>query len=196
MRPDLKSYKVTGGGLSIMQMELTEDSKQNLRKAADAFASKHRLTFVYADSGSPPTQIEADYARLYAIVSLAIEQSYFNAKLPHKAGYFDWSLGPGVAPLAEAFRANYALFITYRGYRSTIGRQIVSTATTVVGSFTGFPMILGPLNSSGLACLVDLRSGDIVWANRLRVQLSNLDDQQDARHIVDNLLKGFPKVKG
>jgi hypothetical protein len=106
--------------------------------------------------------------------------------LRNKHGKFDWTLGPGVADLRQATGADYALFTYIRDSYTTGGRA----AMRVIG----FLLLGGDIGGGvqvGLASLVDLRTGQVVWHNLLLDQTGDLRDPAGARETAGDLLKGI-----
>jgi hypothetical protein len=81
--------------------------------------------------------------------------------LPSKDGKFDWSLGPSVVAISRSHEADYALFLFVRDSYASAGRVAVIVVAALLGA--GVP---GGAQV-GFASLVDLKTGNIVWFNRL-----------------------------
>jgi hypothetical protein len=123
----------------------------------------------------------AEVLRLHRAVSQAVLAHHFGArKLPSKEGRLEWSLGPDVALLRERSGADFALFIWIRD-------------TYASGARKAFGLGLGGGVQSAHASLVDLKSGDIVWFNRLRRLSGDLRESELAAETLDALLAEFPK---
>ena len=136
------------------------------------------------------TEDEIKYETLHSAVgtSLLIHH-YGTMTLPSKNGAFDWSLGPGVSSLADRYEADYALFSFYRDYQASGGR----VAFAILAAAAGVGVATG--SESGFASLVDLRTGDIVWFNRVIMGGGELRDEEGAKKTVANLLGTLPQPK-
>ena len=91
-----------------------------------------------------------------------------------------------MAALREATGADYALFTYVRDSYSSGGR----VAMRVIG----FLLLGGDVGGGyqiGLASLVDLRTGQVVWHNLLVDQTGDLRDEAGARETTEDLLKGL-----
>ena len=138
---------------------------------------------------TPPERRVRQLELLNQAVSLSILQySGNNSRLRNKHGKFDWSLGPGVAELGQITGADYALFTYLRDSYSSSGR----VAMRVIGVVLLGGDIGGGLQV-GLASLVDLRTGQVVWHNLLLDQTGDLRTPAGANETAADLLKGFPK---
>ena len=108
--------------------------------------------------------------------------------LPTKGKNLDWSLGPGVTALRDHYNGDYALFVYVRDSYSSPGR----TAVIILGAIAGIGVQGG--TQVGFASLVDLRTGKIVWFNRLISSTGSLKEDKPAAATVKNLLAGLPLV--
>jgi len=105
--------------------------------------------------------------------------------LPSKKGKYDWSLGPEASAIARSQNANYAMFIYVRDSYSTGGRVLVIALTAI--------MSLGQVglpggSQVGFASVVDLKTGDIVWFNRMVRGRGDLRTPDPARETVNALV--------
>ena len=165
MPPDVELYELTAGGLTEPQAQWTEAAKGNLADAITAIIEERDADLVpFAAVGDDPltphpyTQV----VKLHEAVGRTIlVHGYLpGLSLPTRKDRFDWSLGPDVVPMGEAYQADYALFVYARESFSTSGR----VALVIIGALLGAYVPGG--QQVGFASLVDLRSGDLVWFNQ------------------------------
>jgi len=107
--------------------------------------------------------------------------------LANKEGRFDWTLGETVGPLRKDYEADYALFVTYRQLTSSGGRALLSAA-----AFFLFGQLSPTSQSIGLASLVDLHNGRVIWTNVLRGQGFDVSKPDTVRDRFEELLSGMP----
>jgi hypothetical protein len=107
--------------------------------------------------------------------------------LPSKKGKFDWSLGPEAAAIARSQNADYAMFLFVRDSYMTGGRA----ALIVVAAAFGIGLQGG--SQVGFASVVDLKTGDIVWFNRLGRQSGDLRTPEVAGETVNALVRDSMK---
>ena len=89
-------------------------------------------------------------------------------------------------PLHDKFDAQYALFLWVRDSYASAERRAAMVAMAFLGvSMSGGVQI-------GYASLVDVRSGKVVWFNRLARGRGDLRDAPAAQATVKELLSGFP----
>ncbi|HUN46718.1 MAG TPA: hypothetical protein VMU85_09365 [Stellaceae bacterium] len=193
MPPDVQLSELDAGGVLEPKADWTEAAKRDMVTAFHAQGTERNLVMVdYDESKLPPDKAEALHSvtKLYAAVGLSIfAHQYPGAlQLPTKQHSFDWSLGPSVAVLREQYGADYALLTYARDSYSTGGRialQVVAAAVVGVGIPGGTQL--------AFVSLIDLRTGDIIWYNRLLRQTGDLRGEKAARGTVATLMERFPK---
>lgn len=191
MPPDVELYELTAGGLTEPQAQWTEAAKGNLADAITAIIEERDADLVpFAAVGDDPltphpyTQV----VKLHEAVGRTIlVHGYLpGLSLPTRKDRFDWSLGPDVVPMGEAYQADYALFVYARESFSTSGR----VALVIIGALLGAYVPGG--QQVGFASLVDLRSGDLVWFNQATAAIGDLREPDSARTAAGNLLDDLP----
>ena len=91
-----------------------------------------------------------------------------------------------MAAIRDHYHGDYALFVFVRDSYSSAGRQAVIVAAALFGvGVQGGQQI-------GFASLVDLRTGRVVWFNRLASQYGSLKEEKPAAETVKHLLEGMP----
>lgn len=187
MTPDVKYYLWTASGMTELQAEWTESARKNFVDASKSFAAEHNADLVVMGKAVGNDQLVRRYENLHAAVGNTILTNYFGgARLPSKAGGFDWSLGPGIAEIGERYSADYAMFVFYRDYQSSGGRVAMSVLVGVLGG--------GMATSAefGFASLVDMETGDVVWFNTVTAGAGELRNPAGATATVNKLFKDLP----
>lgn len=191
---DIELSEMLVGGAAEPRKEWTEAARRLYPQAARGTLQSQGIVmrpdfYLPADAG-PENRLRQLHL-LNQAVSLSILQ-YSRAStsstggLRNKHGKFDWTLGPGVAELRQATGADYALFTYIRDSYTSGGRAAMR--------IVGFVLLGGDIGGGtqiGLASLVDLRTGQVVWHNLLLDQTGDLRDQAGARETADDLLKGI-----
>jgi hypothetical protein len=177
---------LTAGGADAPRADWTKTAIDLTAKDIAAALSSRGIAVAKADTAASPR--ESQIVKLNSAVGQAIllHLYYSPIKLPEKGDVLDWTLGPGAGLLREKYHGDYALFIHLRDSYSSTGRQalIGVAALLLVPVPGGF--------QSGFASLVDLRTGKIVWFNRLLSVNGDLRNEDDARDTVGELLQGLP----
>lgn len=190
MPPDIELYELLASGLQEPRADWTEAAKRNV---AAAIADVLRLENAELLDYRPPTADEATERRHTQLIKLhdAVGTSILNfqyvpKRLPSKKGAFHWTLGSGAAQLQREFGADYALFVFLRDSYSSEGRKALMVGLALLGiGVSGGTQV-------GFASFVDLKTGDIVWFNRLISTVGDLRTLEPAREAVEELLSGHP----
>ena len=189
VEPDIELYAIGVGGMTEPRKEWTEAAKREFPEAARQMLASQgillRPDFYLPKDAGPENELRQLHL-LNQAVSISILNYGRSGSLRNKHGKFDWTLGPGVSALREATGADYALFTYIRDSYTSGGR----VAMRVIG----FLLLGGDIGGGmqmGLASLVDLRTGQVVWHNLLVDQTGDLRDPAGARETAGDLLKGI-----
>jgi hypothetical protein len=184
--PDIELSELTAGGVNAPRADWTGDAINLTRKDVTDTLAARGVSVIEADTGANAR--ESQIVKLNSAVGQAIllHLYYSPIKLPQKGDALDWTLGPGVNVLRDKYGGDYALFIHVRDSYSSTGRQalIGVSALLLIPVPGGF--------QSGFASLVDLRTGQIVWFNRVLSVNGDMRNPDDARDTVGELLQGLP----
>lgn len=191
IEPDIELSEVMAGGMSEPRQEWTAVARRLYPQAAQEALARQGIAMrpdylLPADAG--PDDPRRQLTLLSQAVSMSILQfsrSSGTGPLRNKHGRFDWSLGPGVSVLREATGADYGLFTYVRDSYASGGRTAMRIAgLLLLGGDIGGGMQVG------VASLVDLRTGQVVWHNLLVDQSGDLRNLAGARETANLLLKG------
>ena len=203
VEPDIELYEVLAGGGQEPRQAWTESARKLYPEAVREILQRRGVAMA-PDFAIPAADGHDDRLRQLYLLNQAVSISILQyssrststtAGLRNKHGRFDWTLGPGVSALREATGADYALFTYIRDSYTSGGRA----AMRVIG----FLLLGGDIGGGyqiGLASLVDLRTGQVVWHSLLVDQAGDLRDAPGARETAEDLLKGLndkpPKAAG
>jgi hypothetical protein len=181
--PDVVLSELTTGGISEARADWTAAGKDFIKSDIGTFMASKNIDAVPSGDITDPRELQL--IKLHGAVGVAIlENGILN--LPTKGKNFDWTLGPGAAALRDHYGCDYALFVFMRDSYSSAGRTAMIIGAAILGiGIQGGQQI-------GFASLVDLRSGRIVWFNRLASSNGSLKDAKGANDTVANLLSGMP----
>ena len=186
MPADVELFEVSTGGVTEPRADWTEIAERHLQDGLRTRKSK--LGAQVSEYRHENDETVAAVLRLHRAVSQAVVTHHFGSlKLPTKEGRLDWSLGPDAAPLRLRTGADYALFTWIRDAYASDARK----AAMLVGALFGVPLAGGV--QLAYASLVDLRSGELVWFNRMRRMTGDLREAEAAQETLGALLAGFPE---
>lgn len=191
MPPDIQLFELTAGGLEEPRADWTQHAKQYFM---DALHNKLETTEDATALYEPPlndfeqAHVHRQLTKLHETVGNAILlHDYLTyAVLPTKKDKFEWSLGRNVQSLRDRYYADYAMFIFIRDSYSSGGRAALIIGAALLGAS------LPGGQQRGFASLVDLKTGNIVWFNRLQRETGDLRKPAPARETMEYLLKGCP----
>ncbi len=192
--PDVSVVEVTIGGVGEKDAQWSRQAKDNLLAALRAQAGKGNLFELVALPEL--TQEEKDvldaHAAMFELVAANASEyglstdSFWKAR----ASQLRYTVGPGLAFLAEKSGADAALFISAEDAVSTGGRVAVLLATVLM---FGMPA-LAPGYSYLAAGLVDLASGDLLWNNfDWNIARRDLRKPQDAEGLLTEVFSSLPR---
>ena len=186
VQPDVQLAELTAGGVTEPRADWTQTAQGFIAKDIATHFSTTGAEVVHADNLENPH--DAQLAKLHGVVGQSILLHLYTPvlKLPNKGNALDWTLGPGTTDMRERYGADYALFIFVRDSYASAGRVAFIIGAAILG--VGVP----GGQQIGFASLVDLRTGDIVWFNRLLSATGDLRTEEPAQRTVDNLIKDLP----
>lgn len=190
VEPDIELYELLAGGAQEPRKIWTENARRLYPQAAREVLAVQGITlgrdfYLPADAG-PDNRLRQLHLLNQAVSMSILQYGGRGSRLRSKRGKFDWSLGPGVSELRQATGADYALFTYIRDSYTSGGR--------VAMRLIGLVLLGGDIGGGvqiGLASLVDLRSGQVVWHNLLIDQAGDLRTPAGARETTDDLLRGI-----
>ena len=188
MTPDVELYEMQASGILEPKTEWTKQAKTHVVAALNKQIQNSGAKIIQYRS---PASLEREQAHhrllsLHRAVGGAIRQHRVGIlALPSKQGRLDWTLGPGVQALREEYDADYAFFLHVRDSYASAGRG----AVVLAGILLGVPVAGG--QQLGFVSLVDLRTGQVVWANQT-FGGGDIRTPEPANKVVQDLLTEFP----
>lgn len=181
MRPDVELYEVSGGGVLAPRADWTRDAARFLEQGI-----RSRRPEVGAAALAPDEALIRVLQLHRAVSSAVVIHHYGRLKLASKAERLDWSLGADAEVLQRRSGADYALFTWVRDSYASPARKAAMVVAALVG--------MGASGGAQLAyaSLVDLRTGRLVWFNRISRLRGDLRDAAGADETLDALLADFP----
>jgi len=190
--PSVAVYEIGAGGQPALKPDWTEAARGHVASALEAAFAAGRATIVPYEAPEIAERRAAhiQVTKVHMLVAQTIVRHEYGDdkfRLPSMAGRFDWSVGPGAAVIREdSGDADYALFVEFIEGHTSGGRVAMNVAAAVLGG----SIVTGA--HTGVASLVDLRTGDVVWFHRNRQRGGDLRTPEAARRSVGALLQGLP----
>lgn len=191
MPPDVELSELTAGGLLEPKADWTQQAKAHVIGALREELQARGTPVVYQPPTNSPEEEAAytQFVKLHDAVggAILVHKYIYVHRLPTKEGKFDWSLGRGVGRLREQAGADYALFVFLRDSYSSPGRVVLIVGAALLG------VVFPGGQQHGFASLVDLRTGNIIWFNRLLDPGGDLRTPEPARKAIKTLLTDLPQ---
>ena len=107
------------------------------------------------------------------------------------AGGRDYRISPSELESLRSFGTDYAIIIQLSSNRATAGRQAVAFLGALAGAY------VETSNSQFRSALIDLRDGQVKWANFDNLAIDDIGDVLNAspekwEESVSHLMSGFP----
>lgn len=189
--PDVSVSEISAGGVVEKIPEWSKLARDNVAAALRHVGQGPRLRLAELPPLSADEQHSLDqHVALYNVVAANVHNnSLAGGELWEKrlkSGLTDYTVGPGLAFLADRTGADTALVVIARDAESSGGRK----AMFVLGAMFGVGLPLG--QSFVVAGLIDLRTGRVLWQSFDRSVSANLRQAQDADKLVEGLFKSYP----
>lgn len=196
VEPDIELTLVTAGGLQEPRREWSDNARRLYPAAVGRLlalnGTDQKPDFDIPDDLPPPSRL-GQVLRLNEAVAMSIAvYTRPGSYLATKNQTLDWTLGPGVEELRKATGADYALFTYIRDSYASDGRTALRMLGFIAGAAMGTVLDIGGGQLVGVATLVDLRTGQVVWFNLLAKQSGDLREPGGAEKAVAQLLGGMP----
>jgi len=191
---DVVCAQVTAGGVAEPRADWTEAARANVEAALErAFAARGADLITYDRSTITPARAQAHDRVLKLNEAVGMSIYFMQDYLPTKRAVFEWSVGEGARSLGEDFDADYALFVFLRDSHASAGLVGMNVLKGVL-ALGGIPVGMTTGVHFGFAQLVDLRTGQVFWFNKMTDMgpQADLRTGPDAERSVGRLLQGCP----
>ena len=186
---DVELSVLTAGGALEPRADWTEMARDHMTSSIKGYQESNGADLILFNDDKDNSVEIAELEALHSVVgnSIFLHHYFPMHHLPSKQGALDWSLGSTVSAFKDEYDADYALFVLVRDSYSSPGR----VAAMIVGAALGVGV--GGGFQVGFASLVDLRTGKVVWFNRLLNGSGDIRTAATAEHTVKLLLAGMPR---
>jgi hypothetical protein len=179
------AFEVDASDERTVKEDATDAMRDNVDAAVRAQAASRGLRVVARELDDQDQAVKSLYGRLWrwsAKVSLEIAAQATGRRDFGRKSVGDWRFPGNVAPLGPALQADTALSIFVRDTTESTGRRILAGMS---GSYSYWKKI-------GVACLVSLHDGRMLWCETKVDAWRDLRDPQTATAAITDLLAGLP----
>jgi len=192
MTPDVELSTLTAGGLKEPNALWTATATNYVTEISTQYFQKmgYDVSLYKAKANSVAEKTGQDLINLHGAVGLSIMLYQQNSmfQLPTLSnGKFDWQLGATTNKLRDTYGADYGLFVYLRDSYSSGSRV---AAQFLVAALFGASIPGG--QQLGFASLVNLKTGEIEWFNRIFSTTGDLRTFDAALKATDALLIDIP----
>ena len=184
---DVELFSISAGGVQEPRADWTQSAQKFMTQAL--IKKKESMGLQSSQMTESQADGVAELLSLHGAIASSINLHHFGPlALPTKQGKLDWSLGDGVKLAGETTGADYALFVWMRDSYASAERKAAMIGMALLGiGLSGGVQV-------GYASLVDLKTGQIVWFNRLIRASGDMREQEPAKLSIDLLLENFPAL--
>lgn len=182
---DFEVRQVTAGGVPETLADESELACRNLDEAVGRWLTEHPAyrPVRYPDLSDDEESLVREHIALF---NVAMNEAWTMIR-QYRRGPFDYTVGDGLAFVAERTGADKAIIVAGARLKSTGGRTAMK--------FLEFLLYgaLSPLEQSFLSAgIIDLHSGRIEWANLENVSGEDVEVLSEACDAVDTLMAVYP----
>lgn len=193
--PDVTVSEISAGGVMEKMPKWSQRASHNVSNALRRVGMGPKLHF--ADLPALNAEEQHTLEQHVALFDIVATQVHLNSLRGGelwakrlKSGLTDYTLGPGLAFLADKTGADTALMVIARDAESSGGRK----AMVVIGALFGVGMPVG--RTFAVAGLVELRSGRLLWQSYDVNVSTDLREPEETNNLVEGLFKSYPAPAG
>lgn len=196
LEPSVRVGSQSTGGLFEPNADWTTQAKENIAAELARRQSTlgNEVTPLQIDNVPQSSQLIEYHSLFGAVASSVIEYEFFPGnRLPtkKKSKSFEWTVGPGLSEVAALRGFDYVLIIRTRDAYGSTGRKLLQAAGFLGAAF-GLPTAVQSGEHVGMAGLVEVKTGDLVWLNADLEMGGDPREPDGAVKRVGQLLEGFP----
>lgn len=191
LEPSVRVGAQSTGGMFESNADWTTQAREEIERELDKAQGGlgNAVTRLNLDATEQSEELRRYHALFGAVADSIIEYQFFPGnRLPSKkrSTAFEWTVGPGLRQLAALNGYDYILLVRTKDAFGSTGRKLLQFAAAMGGiSVTSGEHV-------GMAGLVDIASGDLVWLNADLRMGGDVRTAEGAQKRVGQLLEGFP----
>lgn len=197
MKPDVRLFEIGMGGQSSRMADSEQRIAQNMAAVAARVGKSERLFEAYPvpelNAGQEAALVQHQALFNTMAVTLLEMKRRQDSAWSHKRESFDYTLGPGMAFLADAAAADAIIFMLIEDHIRSTGKKGLDLATWIMSLGMKRPGAVPGVFTVGL---VELQSGNVLWFNNELSGLSALNEETSVETVMAKVFAGFPRRKG
>lgn len=191
LEPSVRVGAQSTGGMFEPNADWTAQTKENIERELSAAQGSlgNSVTRANIDTIDGAAALRRYHSLFGAVADSVIEYQFFAGnRLPSKKRdkAFEWTVGPGLQNVPALEGYDYILLIRTKDAYGSTGRKLLQFAAAMGG--------IGVTSGEhvGMAGLVDIRTGHLVWLNADLEMGGDVRTREGANKRVRQLLEGFP----
>jgi hypothetical protein len=196
-QPDIRVHEISTGGIVEKVDEWSDKASQEATKSLEALAQSSNMFELV-----PPSKLTdaeratlEQYSALYILVagSANLAQHSIYDAWKKRAADFDYTLGPGLAGVANNEKIDAVVFLVGTDHISSSGRKAAMVLGALGAALLGFGYIPTSVPSFLTVGVVDMHTGEVLWfSTETRSGSGDLRDPEYVKTVVDDLFKTYP----
>lgn len=197
LEPSVRVGSQSTGGMFEPNADWTDQAQENIETELQRKQSSLGNEIVRIDLASIPNgeELIRYHALFGAVANSVMEYQFFRGnRLPSKktSDAFEWSVGPGLGEIAALEGFDYILIIRTKDAYGSTGRKLLQAAGILAAAFAGAGTVVESGEHIGMAGLIEVRTGKLVWLNADMQMGGDVRDAEGAEKRVRQLLEDFP----
>jgi hypothetical protein len=193
---EVRVHEVSAGGVVEKVDAWTETASGHAGKYIQELSASS-AAFQLLDSPHLTDAQRAQLEQHVALYELVAGSAYLArqsqiAVWQERAKAFDYTLGPGLKPLADETGLDAAMIVIGSDYISTAGRRAAMVMGVVLGALAGVAVAPQGGVSFISVGVVDMRSGNLLWFGTERSQATDFRNEPDLRKLLEALFRTYP----
>lgn len=207
--PLVAVYAMTAGDIEEEVQEWSDAAYTHARVAVKAEVEKIGLTFVpfagthgprpdfrlgaeYVRRSGPPDRAEESWLLFESVKEAVLRHTYVPAEtFPPRMQNFDYTLGTESEALLAGGQADAFLLMIATDHIPTADRQLLIGAGLAKMAVTGSYAGPGGTPAELIVALIETKTGDLLWFNRVEMPLSDLRDPAANAALVGLAMTGM-----
>jgi hypothetical protein len=193
---EIRVHEISVGGVVEKVDDWSNRASANARSYVKSLASgRGAFQVVEAPALSAQEKAQLDqHVALYEVVAGSADLALSSpiGAWRERAKDFDYTLGPGLKPLAEHTGIDAAMILTGTDYISSAGRKAAMAMGVVLGVLGGGIFIPQGGTAYVSVGVVDMRTGNVLWFATDQSGTTDLRDERDVQQILEQMFQTYP----
>jgi len=193
---EIRVHEISVGGVVEKVDDWSDQASANARRYIKSLANGRKVFQVVE---APPlgaddkAQLDQHVA-LYEVVAGSADLALMSpiGAWRERAKDFDYTLGPGLKPLAEHTGIDAAMILTGTDYISSAGRKAAMAMGVVLSALAGGIFVPQGGISFVSVGVVDMRTGNLLWFATDQSGTTDLRNELDVQRMLEQMFQTYP----